>query len=85
MPIYALLQFILNIIDINDELISVLSPLWKVDLVSSTIPRLLVVYTSGHYQPRAFTNQLDNLHLLIEIGCWFYMCLYFIINIIILG
>ena len=70
MPMYAFLQFILNIIDINDELISVLSPLWKVDLVSSIISRqLIVVYTSGRYQSRAFTNQLDNLHLLIEIGC----------------
>ena len=69
MPMYNLLQFILNIIDINNELISVLSPLWRVDLVSSIIPRQLVVYTSGHYQSRAFTNQLDNLHLLIEIGC----------------
>ena len=32
-------HFILNIIDINDELISVLSPLWKVDLVSSIFLR----------------------------------------------
>ena len=69
MPMYALLQFILNMCDINDELISVLQPLWKVDLVSSTIPRQFVVYTSGHYQSRAFRNKLDTLHLLIEIGC----------------
>ena len=46
MPMYALLQFILNIIDINDDLINALSPLWKVDLASSTKPRQLVVYTS---------------------------------------
>ena len=43
-------HFILNIIDINDELISVLSPLWKVDLVFSIFPRQLAVYTTGHYQ-----------------------------------